>query len=174
MHLLNELVGKRIIDGADNEIAVAEGLNITLPHFYVYLRAKGGELANIRGRLNEFIQVNEIDVIDEDIHLYKDLKALTHLIRSVDMESEEAYRVRELIGLDVISSDDMKIGTVSDIGLSKERRKLFFIVSGQRVEEIRGNPTERVKLDEVIKIRNYVKIGIPFSEYVYSIKKEPK
>lgn len=174
MHLFDELVGKKIVDGADRSIAVAEGLNITLPHFYVYLRAKGGKLSKVRGRMNEFIPVNEIDVIDEDIHLYKDLKTLIHLIRSVDMESEEAYRARELIGLDVISSDDVKIGTVSDIGLSKERRKLFFIVTGPRVEGIRGNSSERVKLDEVFKIRNYVKIGVPFNEYVYSVKKEPK
>ena len=174
MHLIGELTGKKIIDGAGKEIAVADGLNITLPHYYVYLRVKGGELAKIRGRVNEFIQVNEIDVIDKDVHLYKDLKTLIHLIRSIDMESEEAYRAKELIGLDVVSADDVKIGVVSDIGLSKERRKLFFIVGGERVQKIRGNQTERVKLDEVIKIRNYVKISQPFNEYVYEVKKEPK
>lgn len=174
MHLLGELMGKKVMDGASKDIAVADGLNITLPHFYVYLRVKGGDLAKIRGRVNEFIQVSEIDVIDEDIHLYKDLSTLTHLIRNTDMEAEEAYRAKELTGLDVISTDNVKIGVVSNIGLSKERRKLFFLVEGPRIEKIRGNKHESLKLDEVVKIRSYIKIRLSYDDYVNEVKKEPR
>ncbi|MFC2154836.1 PRC-barrel domain-containing protein [Candidatus Altiarchaeota archaeon] len=170
MHYLKDLVGKTVLDGARKEIAVADGLNITLIDYRVYLRLKGETLEQIRGRTEEFILLNEVDEIGTEITLYKELKKLKKTIKETDIDTKESYRLNRLIGMDVISFDDIKIGTVKDIVLSEEGRKPFYTVEGPRIEKIRGKREEVLPLIEADHIQDSIKIDLAYDTLARKIR----
>lgn len=174
MYYLNDLLGKRVVDGADNELGEVDGLNIVLSRSRatdVYLRVEGDQMLPIRGRRTEFIPLNEIDEIEEDIHIYKEINTLSKTIKEIDMEHEQAYRAKELIGLSVIGSEGKDIGKVKDIGIGRNREKAFLIVEGSKVKDIRGNPSEAIALYEVTEIDEEIIIKIPYSGIAHELRK---
>lgn len=76
--------------------------------------------------------------------------------------------------MDVTSSDEVKLGTVREIGLTKERRKKVFIIEGPLISEIRGKTQEIVKLDDIVRIRNYIQIGLEKKDFYQEVKKESR
>jgi sporulation protein YlmC with PRC-barrel domain len=166
MHLLTELNGKKVVDGAETEIGVVDGLNLVYPEYRVadvYLRVEGERLMEIRGRRLEFIPVEEIDVVEEEIRMYKDFNALKDVIKEVDMESQsQVFRAKDLVGEDVISFDHKNIGRVVDFGLGKRDRNPFLIVEGRLIKAIRGRERESIPVDEVVDIGDEIHINIQY------------
>ncbi|MFH1722141.1 MAG: PRC-barrel domain-containing protein [Candidatus Altiarchaeota archaeon] len=162
MHFLKDLIGKNVKDGAKKDIALVDGLNITLIDYKVYLRMTGGEIKEIRGREEEFLAMEEVNEIGDEITLYKDLKNLISTIKKLEIEKKDSYRISQLIGMDVIDFDDKHIGTINNVGISEEGRKPYYIVEGPKIEKIRGNKEETLPFIEVDSIQNSVKIDLPY------------
>ncbi|MBU0763002.1 MAG: hypothetical protein KKD39_08250 [Candidatus Altiarchaeota archaeon] len=110
MITVNSLIGKTVVDGSGLGIAFVDGFNVTLPDNRVYLRLAGEKLLSIRGRKTEFIPVSEIDLIEENIKLFRDFTSISETVKSVNMESMETYLIKELLGKELLSLDDLKVG----------------------------------------------------------------
>jgi len=157
MYSLEEILGKKIIDGSGIEIGVLDGLNLTYFEYRipeVYLRVEGGRLIDIRGRKREFIPSEEIDVLGEEIQLYKDFNSLAKVIKGVDFKDHDTYRGMELIGLKVTSSDRRELGIVSDIVLGRKYKDVFLMIEGKTIKDIRGNMNEKVSFSDVMEIKS--------------------
>ncbi len=171
MHSLADLVGKPVVDGSGKEIAIVDGLNITLVDYRIYLRITGPAMENIRGRREEFVPLAEVNDIGEDaITLYKDAPGIAKTIRGLDMENRDSYRLRELIGMPVVDFDDKTIGTVKNVGVSEEGRKPYYVIAGERIEKIRGRDEELLPFIEVDSIQDTVKIDLSYDTLSRKIK----
>lgn len=167
MYHLSDLVGKTVVDGADVEIGEVDGLNVTYsvrfrtPH--IHFRVKGEKIISLRGRKTEFIPLNEIDEIEECVHLYKEFDTISKIIKGIHMEDEETYRVKEFIGMDVVDSTGAEVGVVRDAAIGRERKRLFLIVEGPRVKDIWSKHKKAIAFDNVKRIDEEIMLNGSYS-----------
>ena len=157
MYKLSEMVGKRVMDSSDFEAGVVDGINIVHSmhdKFYAYLRVKGKEMESIRGRGMEFLPMNEIDVIEGEVRLYKDFDELGSVIKKICMAEKESYMAKDLIGMDIMGPDGKKVGSLGDVGIGNERKRAFMLLNAEE-----GKPVpESIMFDSVKSIGMNIKI----------------
>ncbi|MBD3387840.1 MAG: hypothetical protein GF416_02220 [Candidatus Altiarchaeales archaeon] len=174
MYLLGELTGMKVFDGAGVDIGLVDGLNFVYPEYRVldvYFRVVGEKMSEIRNRRLEFIPLGEVDLIDENVRLYKDIDSLNPVIKNIDLEYVHmVFRARELVGEDVISFDGINLGEIVDVGIGKRDRKPSLIVKGPRISAIRGRDTEAIPFEEVIEIGDEVHINLQYDMLAKSVK----
>ena len=157
MYKLSEMTGKRVMDSSNFEVGVVDGINIVHSmhsKFYAYLRMKGKEMESIRDRGIEFLPMNEVDVIDDAVRLYKDFDELGSVIKKIRMEEKESYMAKDLIGMDVIGSHGKSIGSLGDVGIGNERKRAFMLLNAEE-----GKPApEPIRFDSVRSIGLNIKI----------------
>ena len=153
-----------MLDSGGLELGVVDDVEISFPRHSIYLRVKGEKLRDVRGRLEEYIPINEADRIGDVIHLYKDFKALSEVIKKVEMSSKETYITSRLIGMTVVSIDHEEIGKIADLLVTKDKWKLFYVVEGPKVKKLRGNLRETLPFYEVDSIDECVKIDLSYGD----------
>ena len=173
MYSFRELIGKKVFSGANEEVGVVEGLNITLPEHHVYLEIGGMKMLEIRGQYHEFIPIKDVEKFNGGVFLYKNFSSLGEMIKKVHMESNESYNAETLIGMGVISSDNKEVGTIADIIISNERMKPFYVLEGPKIEGIRGSRRELLPFLTVESIRFFVKIDVSFDYLAQRLKQYP-
>ncbi len=146
MKTLESVEGKDVVDGAGEKMGVAGGIDVDLGDYDLFLRVTGDKIKSVRGRETEFLELKEIDYIDDVIHLYKDLASLEPEIVKTHMAEEKTYRSSEFIGKDITSSDSMVFGKITDVVFSEDFNEAFLVVEGPKVKEIRGNDREVLSL----------------------------
>jgi len=169
MHLLNEIVGKKVVDVSGKELGILDGLILVFPRRSLYMVVHGDAITKFRGNLSELIPANEIEVIESSIHLLKTFEGLKAVITARDISSRDVVRVNGLIKLSVECSDGVKVGTITNIALSEERMELYLILEGSNIKKIRGHDREAISLREVDSIGNNVKIDLPYNALVEEI-----
>jgi sporulation protein YlmC with PRC-barrel domain len=167
---LIDIIGKIVLDPGGIELGVVDDVEISFPRHNTYLRVKGEKLRDVRGRLEEFIPINEVDRIGDVIHLYKDFKALGEVIKKVEMSSKETYIASRLMGMTVLSLDSEEIGRIADLLVTKDKWKLFYVVEGPKVKGLRGNLRETLPFYEVDSIGECVKIDLAYGDLAKKIR----
>jgi sporulation protein YlmC with PRC-barrel domain len=169
MHLLDNIIGKKVVDVSGAELGIFDGLILVLPKRNLYMTIRGDRVLAFRGNVSELIPANEIEVIADSIHLLKTFEGLKAAITMREVSSSDVVRVNGLVGLSVKSSDGLTVGNITNIGLSEERMELYVILEGENVKKMRGHDKEAISLREIDSIGNNVKIDIPYNKLVEEI-----
>lgn len=175
MYLYRDLVGKKVLDAADEEVAVVDEVELNTYDYQAYMRLKGGSrLAKVRGHQIEFIPVWEVDKIGEDIHLDKGREDLQRIFRTTEEKREyiQFFKANRLIGMKVISRDDQDIGTIVDVGVNEFSGRPFYFVEGPRIKAIFGRDREALPFFEVDRIQDAVRIDMDVSALAHEIRED--
>jgi sporulation protein YlmC with PRC-barrel domain len=169
MHLLNEIVGRTVVDVSGEELGVLDGLILVFSRRSLYMVVHGEAITKFRGNLTELIPVNEIEVIEHSIHLFKTFEGLKAAITARDISSRDVVRVNGLVNMSVECSDGVAVGNITNIALSEERMELYLILEGSNIKKMRGHDREAISLREIDSIGNNVKIDLPYNALVEEI-----
>ncbi len=169
MHLLNEFIGKLVVDVSGKELGILDGLILVFPRRNLYMTVQGEAITKFRGNLSELIPVDEIEMIEESIHLLKTFEGLKAAITARVIPSRDVVRVNGLVNLSVECSDGVAVGHITNVALSEERMELYLILEGENIKKIRGHEREAISLREVDSIGNNVKIDLPYNALVEEI-----
>jgi sporulation protein YlmC with PRC-barrel domain len=166
---LGDILRKKVVEAGGRELGVADGMRITISDYQGYLRVRGDPMLDCRGHIEEYIPLNEVDRIDDKVHLLKTKKELCEIIKDFDIESMETHNASNLLGMRVVDSLNKEIGNLTDIIIMPDEWKLYYIIKGPEVEKIRGHKKELLPLFEIDKITSSIKIDLTYEDLAKKI-----
>ena len=161
MFRAGQLIGRSVMDGAEEKIGTLEGLAVVRPGNQLYLVVEGDRVLEIRGRRKEFIPSSKTSEIGRlGVYLTPSFAELGQDVKKIDLEGKKIYRFKNLVGLSVIDYDQRQVGEVTDMLINLEGNRPQLLVKGGWVKAMRGNDEEPVDFIDIDSVSNVVKLDI--------------